>query len=186
MNTERISNINAADNAAPLPANWGKEHNINVGSDYVIIARYNHTTQNLSNRLSIKDVKMVVEQMIVNEPDFLEKMEKETEKKKDMKPDDFICSVCHSSICIAENGNVYPCAGWQDYVLGNISKTSLSEIWNDSKKVQYLRNLRRKDFPKCIQCPDKEFCTMCMIRNANCNDGLCSPFSKRMIVSRRT
>ncbi len=147
--------------------NWGKEHNINVGSDYVIIARYNHTTQNLSNRLSINDVKEVIDQRIANEPHYLEKMEKETEKKKDMKPDDFICSVCHSSICIAQNGNVYPCAGWQDYVLGSIRKTSLSEIWNDSIKVQYLRNLRRKDFSKCIQCPDKEFCTMCMIRNAN-------------------
>lgn len=147
--------------------NWGKEHNINVGSDYVIIARYNHTTQNLSNRLSINDVKEVIDQRIVNDPHYLELMEKETEKKKDMKLDDFICSVCHSSICIAENGNVYPCAGWQDYVLGSINKTSLSEIWNDSIEIQYLRNLRRRDFPKCIQCPDNEFCTMCMVRNAN-------------------
>lgn len=148
-------------------ADWGKEHNINVSSDYVIIARYNHTTQNLSNRLSINDVKEVIDQRIVNEPHYLELMVKETEKKKDMNPDDFICSVCHSSICIAENGNVYPCAGWQGCVVGSINETPLSEIWNDSIKVQYLRNLRRRDFPKCIKCPENEFCTMCMVRNAN-------------------
>lgn len=145
---------------------WGKEHNIKVGSDYVIIARYNHTTQNLSNRLSINDIKDVIDQRIVNEPHYLEIMEKDAEIKE-RNPDDFICSVCHSSICIAENGNTYPCAGWQDFVVGNINETSLSEIWNNSIKVKYLRNLRRRDFPKCMQCPANEFCTMCMVRNAN-------------------
>lgn len=147
--------------------NWGKAHNINVASDYVIIARYNHTTQNLSNRLPMNDVKKVINQRIINEPKYLELMEKEAEKKKNMNPDDFVCSICHSSICIADNGNVFPCAGWQDYVVGNVNETSLNDIWNNSIKVQYLRNLRRRDFPKCIQCPENDFCTMCMVRNAN-------------------
>ncbi|WP_374937108.1 SPASM domain-containing protein [Bacteroides uniformis] len=70
-------------------------------------------------------------------------------------------------MCITENGNVYPCAGWQGYVVGNVKETSLIDIWNNSEKVQYLRNLRKYDFPKCLQCVDKEFCTMCMVRNAN-------------------
>ncbi|HAQ41997.1 MAG TPA: radical SAM protein [Clostridiales bacterium] len=146
---------------------WGKTHNINVGSDYVIIARYNHTTQNLSNRLSINDVEEVINQRIGNEPQYLELMEKDAEKKKYMNPEDTVCSVCYSSICIADNGNVYPCAGWQDYVVGNVNETALNDIWKDSIKVQYLRSLRKRDFPKCIQCPENEFCTMCMVRNAN-------------------
>lgn len=149
--------------------NWGREHNINVTSDYVIIARYNHTTQNLNNRLSINDVREVINYRIIDEPKYLELMVTESQKKSTMSPEDFVCSVCHSSICIAENGNVYPCAGWQDYVIGTIHETSLFEIWNNSKKAQYLRNLRRKDFPKCIQCQESEFCTMCMVRNANEN-----------------
>lgn len=157
---------------------WGKAHNINVGSDYVIIARYNHTTQNLSNRLSINDVKEVINQRIFNEPQYLEVMEKEAEQKKNMNPDDFVCSVCHSSICIAENGNVYPCAGWQDYVVGNVNETSLNDIWNNSIEVQYLRSLHRRDFPQCIQCKEKEFCTMCMVRNANEN-----PFGDPLAVN---
>ncbi|NRT86862.1 radical SAM protein with 4Fe4S-binding SPASM domain [Clostridium beijerinckii] len=146
---------------------WGKAYNINVGSDYVIIARYDHTTQNLSNRLSVNDVKEIINQRSVNEPQYLELIEREAEHKKNMTPDDFICSVCHSSICIADNGNVYPCAGWQDYVVGNVNETSLNDIWKKSTKVRYLRELRRRDFPKCIKCPENEFCTMCMVRNAN-------------------
>jgi len=108
-----------------------------------------------------------INQRIVNEPKYLELMEKEAEKKINVNPDDIICSVCHSSICIADNGNVYPCAGWQDYLVGNVNETSLNDIWNNSEKVHYLRSLRKRDFPKCTQCPDSEFCTMCMVRNAN-------------------
>lgn len=147
--------------------NWAKKHKIHVGDDYVIIARYNHTTQNLSNRLSINEIKEVINDIVVNDTRYLEQMEREAEKKKNITSNDFVCSVCHSSICIADNGNVYPCAGWQDYNIGNVKETSLEDIWNNSEKIQYLRGLRRKDFPKCIQCPDKEFCTMCMVRNAN-------------------
>jgi radical SAM protein with 4Fe4S-binding SPASM domain len=147
--------------------NWAKKHKIHVGDDYVIIARYNHTTQNLSCRLSINEIKEVINDIIANDIKYLEQMDREAEEKKKITSNDIVCSVCHSSICIADNGNVYPCAGWQDYIVGNVKETSLKEIWDNSEKVQYLRGLRKQDFPKCIQCPEKEFCTMCMVRNAN-------------------
>jgi radical SAM protein with 4Fe4S-binding SPASM domain len=146
--------------------NWAEMHNIHAGTDYVMIARYDHTTQNLNNRLSLDEIEKVINDTIVNDPKYLEQTEKDNEQKNHM-PTDIVCSVCHLSICVADNGNVYPCAGWQDYVVGNVKETSLKEIWDNSEKVQYLRNLRKKDFPKCIQCPDKTFCVMCMVRNAN-------------------
>lgn len=148
---------------------WAKKHGVYAGDDYIIIARYNHTTQNLNCRLSISEIKEVIKNKTASDPKYLEKIEIEADKNRNINPDDFVCSVCDSSICIADNGNVYPCAGWQDYVVGNIKNTSLIDIWENSEKVQYLRSLRKKDFPKCIQCPDKEFCTMCMVRNANEN-----------------
>lgn len=146
---------------------WAKEHNVHAGEDFVIIAAYNHTTQNLNCRLSLDEVKDFINNKANNDAKYIEQIEIAAEKKKSITSDDFICSVCHSSICITENGDVYPCAGWQDYIVGNVKETSLNNIWNNSKKVQYLRNLRNKDFPKCIKCPDKEYCTMCMVRNAN-------------------
>ena len=176
---------------------WGKAHNINVGSDYVIIARYDHTTQNLNNRLSINDVEEIINQKIIDDPHYLELIEKEAENKKDMNPDDIVCSVCYSSICIADNGNVYPCAGWQDYVVGNVNETSLISIWNNSIRIKYLRGLRKRDFPKCIRCPENEFCTMCMVRNANehplgdplvVNEYFCdiARLNKKMVLDRKT
>ena len=146
---------------------WAENHKIQVGDDYVIIARYNHTINNLNCRLSIDEVKNLICNKATNNPNYLEQLEAEAEKKKYIEPSDFVCSVCNSSICIAENGNVYPCAGWQDYIVGNVKEVSLNDIWNNSEKVQYLRDLRRRDFPKCIHCSDKEYCTICMVRNAN-------------------
>lgn len=147
--------------------NWAKKHKINIVDDFVILARYNHTTQNLSCRLSIDEAKEVIIDSAANDTEFFEKMGSEAEQKKNSTPDDIVCKVCHSSVCITEKGNVYPCAGWQDYILGSVKEKPLKEIWGFSEKVQYLRGLRKKDFPKCIQCLDKEFCTMCMVRNAN-------------------
>lgn len=146
---------------------WAKKHNIHAGDDFVIIAKYNHTTQNLNCRLSLDEVKNIINDKVTNDVRYLEQMEMEANKNKNITSDDYVCSVCNSSICITEDGNVYPCAGWQDYFIGNVKETSLNDLWNNSKKVQYLRDLCKKDFPKCIQCPDKEFCTMCMVRNAN-------------------
>ena len=148
---------------------WAEAHNIYVGDDYVVIARYDHTTQNLSCRLSINDIEELINNRIANNDKYYQKMKAEVEKKKNTAPTDLVCSVCHSSICVADNGNVYPCAGWQDYIVGNVKETPLQYIWDNSEKVQFLRNLRKKDFPKCIQCPDKDYCTMCMVRNANEN-----------------
>ena len=148
---------------------WAKKHKIHAGDDYGLIARYNHTTQNLSCRLSMDEIKEVINDKVTNDSKFLEQIEQEAEKKKIKTTEDVVCSVCHSSICITDNGNVYPCAGWQDYIVGNVKETSLQEIWDNSEKVLYLRSLHNKDFPICIQCPDKEFCTMCMVKNSNEN-----------------
>ncbi len=147
--------------------NWAKTYNVHGGEDFLIIAGYDHTTKNLDCRLTINDIKEIVHKKIIIEEQYLNNLVIEAEKKQSQTPDDFVCSVCNSSICINETGTVYPCAGWQDYVVGNIKENSLKEIWENSPKVQFLRSLRKRDFPKCTRCEAKEFCTMCMVRNAN-------------------
>lgn len=147
--------------------NWAKKHKIHAGDDYVLIAKYNHETENLRNRLSMNEVNELINKKIEYNIKYLEQIEREAEEKKNISANDIVCNVCYSSICIAENGNVYPCAGWQDYIVGNVKEKSLKEIWINSKKINYLRSLRKRDFPKCVQCAEKDFCTMCMVRNAN-------------------
>lgn len=146
---------------------WAKEHRVHVGADYAIIAGYNHTTQNLKCRLSLDEIREVINSKAADNVKYFEQMELMAKEKKDVTPSDLVCSVCRFSICITETGDVYPCAGWQDYIVGNVNDTLLKDIWDKSKKIQYLRGLRNKDYPKCILCSDKEYCTMCMVSNAN-------------------
>lgn len=148
---------------------WAKKLKVKAGSDYVILAKYNHSTENLSCRLSLEEVEDVIRERVSKDAKYLKQMEDESLKRANASVEDNVCSVCHSSICINERGNVYPCAGWQDYVVGNVKSMSLQEIWLHSERVEYLRGLRKRDFPKCIQCTDGEFCTMCLVRNANEN-----------------
>lgn len=146
---------------------WGKANGIGVSSDFVIIGKCDHTTENLCHRLSISEIETLIKQKVISEPQYLKEVEERANRNID--PEDSVCSVCLSSVCISETGSVYPCVGWQDYILGNLCNMPLSYIWNNSKRIQYLRSLRRKDFPECIKCPDQQFCTMCMVRNANEN-----------------
>lgn len=146
---------------------WGSQHNIRVNSDYVIIGRYDHSNDNLKCRLSGNDIRTLIEQDYINGSLTVQKVQNEIDQKGKFQPDDYICSVCTSSLCISEDGNVYPCAGWQDYILANINEYKLCDIWNNSPKIKYLRSLRRRDVPICLECENEEFCSMCMVRNAN-------------------
>ena len=152
---------------------WAHEHKVRAITDYIMMARYDHTTGNLDHRLSLDEVGKVIEDILeedmdykneILKPDFVERCEKLEENL-----DDRICGVGISSCCMIANGNVYPCAGWQDYICGNLNQQSLKEIWESSPQMQYLRSLRKRDFKECIGCEDKAFCTLCMVRNANEN-----------------
>jgi radical SAM protein with 4Fe4S-binding SPASM domain len=154
--------------------NWAHEHKVRAVTDYIMMARYDHTTSNLDNRLSLDEVSKIINDIIQNDanyqqvilnPDF-------TKQETRDRSNDIVCGVCVDSICMVANGNVYPCPGWQDYVCGNVRETPLREIWANSPRVRYLRNLRKKDFPKCLHCEDKGFCAMCMVRNANENSDM--------------
>jgi len=150
---------------------WAHEHKVRAETDFIMMARYDYTTGNLDNRLNLDEVGKIINDMIEYNPHYQDELLKaDLEKIEDRDiSNDIVCGVCISTICMVANGNVYPCAGWQNYICGNVRDTPLKEIWEKSPKVQYLRSLRKKDFPECVSCVDKSFCAMCMVRNANEN-----------------
>ncbi|MDR1583031.1 MAG: radical SAM protein [Prevotellaceae bacterium] len=150
-------------------AKWAEDHRVRAVTDYIMMARYDHTIGNLDNRLSLDEVGDIIKVIIENDPDYEERLVEAdfTEVEKLDLSDEIICGVCISSICMVANGNIYPCAGWQNYICGNVTKQSLKEIWERSPKIQYLRGLRKKDMPECMDCADRHFCAVCMVRNAN-------------------
>ena len=150
-------------------AKWAEEHKVRAVTDYIMMARYDNTIDNLDSRLPLNEVGNVIRDIIETDPDYKERLIEAdfTEVEKNDTGDEILCGVCISSICMVANGNIFPCAGWQNYVCGSVAERPLREIWEKSEKVLFLRGLRKKDMPECIDCEDRHFCAVCMVRNAN-------------------
>lgn len=73
--------------------------------------------------------------------------------------DDRICSV-GGSIVISPYGDVYPCTAFS-WNVGNIREKSIAEIWQKSKDLMMMRNLRNADLTKCRSCNYFNFCNVC-------------------------
>lgn len=98
---------------------WAVKHNISAGIDYSIIAQYNHNKKNINCRLSIEELKNFISEQFSSDSLFRDEIEKEITERRKKTGDDYICSICNSSICIGPNGNVFPCVGWSSKILGN-------------------------------------------------------------------
>lgn len=148
---------------------WANEHKVRAVSDYILMARYDHSADNLSQRLDLEGVADIINDIIEHDEDYQQRLREadfNEVEKRDI-ADDIVCGVGLSSACMVANGRVYPCAGWQGFALGDLTQTTLKEIWQSSPGMLRLRGLRRKDFPRCLNCEDRHFCAMCMVRNAN-------------------
>lgn len=145
---------------------WANEYKVRTQTDFIMIARYDGTIQNLENRISLVEAEELIQDIVENDPIYSEQIVPIDDESRDIS-NDIICGVCITSICIASNGDVFPCPGWYNYIVGNVKELSLQEIWDNSKKVKYLRGIRLKDFPKCLKCKERIFCKICMVRNAN-------------------
>ena len=135
---------------------WAKSMNIEASADYMLFGCFDGSCQNLQYRLDLSEIESLVERA----------------KTEDIQPrpiinKDNVCTVCQSSLCISPVGDVYPCEGWQSFILGNINEQSLCDIWENSDSTNRLRHLSIKELPKCASCENRTFCTICLIRNAN-------------------
>lgn len=138
---------------------WARSLNVEASSDYMLFGSIDGSNKNIQCRLSIPEVESIIHQQGTDV-----KLENRSENAGDI---GIICPVCTNSLCISHYGDVYPCEGLQSIHLGNIKEDSLANIWDNSPLVERLRELSYDDFPKCCTCEDKDYCSRCLIRNAN-------------------
>ena len=152
---------------------WGWEHNIAVATEPMIFAAYDHSGCNLENRLTLEEISNVLNLQM--QEGYAKSIHKMAQSKENMRKDDPICSICRYSFCVTANGKVFPCAGWQSNIIGDLNHQTIKEIWETSEKTKNLRKIKWSQFPKCISCKDRGYCTVCMMWNSNENpDG--NPF----------
>lgn len=146
---------------------WGNEHNISVATDYVIFASYDHSNCNLVNRLTLDEVEKAFEIQLTD--NYAEYLYENAKDKYSLTSNDSICSICRYYLCVSAEGNVFPCVGWQNKVLGNLYETNVKDIWENSKEISCLRAIKRDSFPKCVSCENRGYCNVCMMSNSNEN-----------------
>lgn len=146
-------------------------------TDFIIMAQSDFNTNNLANRLSIEETESLIRDIIEHDIDYREETlklkpiseEKPISIERYMKQP--LCGAGINDCCITANGDVYPCAGWQAMVCGNIYKQSLKDIWENSPQFKKVRAVTHGDFPQCIDCEAKNYCAMCLVRNFNESNG---------------
>lgn len=156
---------------------YAAKHNIKAQTDYIMMARADLSTDNLDQRLSMDDTEKLLRNIIEHDIEYRKGTLKQIPKSEQMLLDfetfkkQPLCSVGYDNCCITANGDVYPCAGWQDMVLGNVYKSSLKDIWESSVRIKDLRKVTEDSFPKCLECEAYDFCNRCLVRNYNESNG---------------
>ena len=143
-------------------------------TDYIMMAQADLDTSNLANRISVEETEKVIRDIMENDVDY----QTETlaqEPLSSISEEEFaemsLCGAGLNDLCVTVNGDIYPCAGWQGFVVGNVFRESLKEIWEHSPKLEQIRKIKQKDFPKCLKCEARDFCNMCLVRNYNESGG---------------
>lgn len=142
-------------------------------TDFIMMAQADGNTNNLAQRISIRETAELLTDMLEFDRDYLDTTLQQEPKSFDIEkfkkmP---ICGVGVDNICLTANGDYYPCAGWQGMVVGNANKQSLKEIWENSPELKQLRTITNGSFPQCITCDARDYCAMCLVRNYNENNG---------------
>ena len=131
-------------------------------------------TSNLDQRMNLTEAEEFITDMIVNNEKYKDSLKSKVDNydfKERTVEDKIACGVGIDTLNVTANGDIIPCPGWYGYVLGNIEKDTLKDIWLKSEKLNKLRNIRLSQFPKCTNCEARPFCSMCLLRNYNENNG---------------
>lgn len=143
-------------------------------TDYILMAQADLDTSNLANRISVEETGKIIREIMENDVDYQtetlaqEPLSSISEEKFAEMP---LCGAGLNDLCVTVNGDIYPCAGWQGFVVGNVFRESLKDIWEHSPKLEQIRKIKQKDFPKCLKCEARDFCNMCLVRNYNESGG---------------
>lgn len=151
---------------------WATQRKMKAYTDFIMMARTDFTTSNLDHRLNLEETEELIN-VIINEDEGYRAMLELEPKSKDLEryAKQPVCGVGIDNLCMAADGNLYPCSGFQGYALGNAYKQSMRDVWENSEGIKYLRSIMNSSFPQCLSCNARDYCAMCLVRNFNESGG---------------
>jgi len=151
---------------------YAQERKCKAQTDFIMMARYDFSTDNLNERLDEKETEELIRDIMVYDKEYGELTDTPVKaKSRDEIAKEAICGVGRDNLCIASSGIVYPCSGWQGMALGNVKEQPIKDIWEHSPKMLELRSITKGSIPQCLDCEDQQFCAPCLVRNFNESKG---------------
>lgn len=136
-------------------------HGFKFRCDWTIIAKENRECDNLSCRIcNLSDYKEICKLKLKYIDGYRKELKEELSRSPKAETT-HLCNAGTNGLQIDAHLNVHPCPGW-DFSLGNLKNTKLKDIWTSSEKLQKVRDVVLKDFPKCAQCDIRNLCSICM------------------------
>ncbi len=129
-----------------------KENFENISIDYVI---YPSMKDNKSYKYLIPEEKEL-KKIFSRFPHLYEKFIGEIS----IDPEQNICSAGSRFLSIDPYGNVNPCP-FLKLNCGNLMEKTFSDIWHNSPNLLEIRNLKLKDWKKCLSCEYNKICRKC-------------------------
>lgn len=169
---------------------YAYERNCKAQTDFVMMARYDFSTDNLAERLTMEQTEELLKDIIQFNKDYLVFTDTPVSpiSRNEWEKQPF-CGVGTDNLCIASDGIVYPCSGWQGMACGNVREQPIKDIWEKSPQLNKLRRLTKSAIPQCYDCEDKQFCAPCLVRNFNESGGdylkVASHFCKAAHLNRK-
>lgn len=140
-------------------------------TDFIIMGKQDCDTSNLCNRLTLEETGELLRDVVIKSVPMNSEYFNPEKKNEMMTPEEWrankICGACVNSLCLAADGEYYPCAGFAGFSLGNCHRQSLKEVWLESEATKKMRAITGSDFRGCSECKDRDYCSVCMCRNHN-------------------
>ncbi len=140
-------------------------------TDFIIMGKMDGDTSNLSCRLDLKETRSILEDIVFRSVPMNSEYFDPKKKNDSRTPEEWmkgkICGACVSSVCLDATGNYYPCPAFGGVNLGSCYEHDLKWIWTESPETLKMRAVTGRDFPKCANCVDRDYCSVCMCRNYN-------------------
>ena len=140
-------------------------------TDFIIMGKQNCDTSNLCNRLNLAETRELLQDVILKAVPMNSEYFSPGKKEHMLSAEEWrkrkACGACVNSLCLAANGDYYPCPGFAGIPLGNCYKDSLHHVWLESEATKRVRAVTGDDFGGCADCQNRDYCSTCMCRNFN-------------------
>jgi len=150
---------------------YARSLKMDAQTDFIIMGKMDCDTSNLACRLDLAESRHILQDIVFRSVPMKSEYFSPGKKAK-MRTDeqfaaDKICGACVDSVCLDADGNYYPCPAFGGVKLGNCYKHTLDWVWRKSPEALRIRAVRGRDFPKCVHCENRDYCSICMCKNYN-------------------